>query len=132
MTYETIPFSKLAPTEGANPRRRKDQLEAIAKETGAVTRLGALKDYNKTRLAAALARHFERCAADDKLIAADLKARSNAWLPEAIRFGGVASEGGDRTEAETAIEADIDAHDAIGDGFPTPAVAEYVQPAHAA
>ena len=122
------------PDEAFLTRRRKDQLEAIAKETGAVTRLGALKDYNKTQLAAALARHFERCAADDKLIATDLKARANAWLPEAMRFGGVAVEGGDMAEAEevTEVEADIEADDASGDGFPTPAVAEDVQPAHAA
>ena len=118
------------PDEAFLTRRRKDQLEAIAKETGAVTRLGALKDYNKTQLAAALARHFERCAADDKLIAADLKARSNAWLPEAMRFGGVAVEGGDMTVAENVTE--VEADDAVGDGFPTPAVAEDVQPAHAA
>jgi ParB family chromosome partitioning protein len=120
------------PDEAFLTRRRKDQLEAIAKETGAVTRLGALKDYNKTQLAAALARHFERCAADDKLIAADLKARANAWLPEAMRFGGVAVESGDVAEEASEVEADIEAHDAIGDGFPTPAVAEDVQPAHAA
>ena len=118
------------PDEAFLTRRRKDQLEAIAKETGAVTRLGALKDYNKTQLAAALARHFERCAADDKLIAADLKARSNAWLPEAMRFGGVEVEGGDMAEAEEVTE--VEADDAVGDGFPTPAVAEDVQPAHAA
>ncbi|TVR79938.1 MAG: ParB/RepB/Spo0J family partition protein [Rhodospirillales bacterium] len=121
------------PDEAFLSRRRKDQLEAIAKETGAVTRLGALKDYNKTQLAAALARHFERCAADDKLIAADLKARTNAWLPEAMRFGGSEAEGDDMAEVEEVaeVEADIEADDAIGDGFPTPAV-EDVQTPHAA
>jgi ParB family chromosome partitioning protein len=118
------------PDEAFLTRRRKDQLEAIAKETGAVTRLGALKDYNKTQLAAALARHFERCAADDKLIAADLKARANAWLPEAMRFGGLEVESGDMAEAEEVSQ--VEADDAVGDGLPTPAVAEDVQPAHAA
>jgi ParB family transcriptional regulator, chromosome partitioning protein len=122
------------PDEAFLTRRRKDQLEAVAKETGAVTRLGSFKDYNKTQLAAALARHFERCAADDKLIAADLKARANAWLPEAMRFGGVEVEGDDMAEVEDVaeVEADIEADDKIGDGFPTPAVAEEGQTAHAA
>jgi ParB family chromosome partitioning protein len=39
-------------------------------------------------------------------------------------------ESGDLAEAEDVTE--VEADDAIGDGFPTPAVAEDGQPAHAA
>jgi ParB family chromosome partitioning protein len=41
---------------------RKDQLEAVAIESGASLRMGKLKDYSKKDLVSALARQFERTA----------------------------------------------------------------------
>lgn len=108
------------PDEAFLTRRRKDQLEAIAKESGAVTRLGRMKDYSKSQLAAALARHFQRCAEDDATIPAELRKRANAWLPDAMRFPAV-TEGADLPWQEAEAEADkADADDTDGD--PTPAV----------
>jgi len=106
------------PDEAFLTRRRKDQLEAIAKECGAVTRLGRMKDYSKSQLAAALARHFQRCAEDDATLPEELRKRANAWLPDAMRFPAV-TEGADLPWQEgEADEANAD----DTDGDPTPAV----------
>lgn len=80
------------PDEAFLTRRRKDQLEAIAKESGAIARLGRMKDYSKTQLAAALARHFQRCAEGDTTIPEEMRNRANAWLPDAMRFPAVTAE----------------------------------------
>jgi ParB family chromosome partitioning protein len=57
-------------------KRRKDQLVAIAKESGASIRMGALKDYSKATLVEALIKHFERTkAAPDEAPDYDLKGR---------------------------------------------------------
>lgn len=108
------------PDEAFLTRRRKDQLEAIAKESGAITRLGRMKDYSKSQLAAALARHFQRCAEDDATLSEELRKRANAWLPDAMRFPAV-TEGADLPWQEGEAEPDeTDADDTDGD--PTPAV----------
>lgn len=80
------------PDEAFLTRRRKDQLEAVAKESGAIARLGRMKDYSKTQLAAALARHFQRCAEGDTTIPEEMRNRANAWLPDAMRFPAVTAE----------------------------------------
>ena len=80
------------PDEAFLTRRRKDQLEAIAKESGAIARLGRMKDYSKTQLAAALARHFQRCAEGDTTLPEEMRCRANAWLPDAMRFPAVTAE----------------------------------------
>ena len=87
------------PDEAFLTRRRKDQLEAIAKESGAIVRLGRMKDYSKTQLAAALARHFQRCAEGDTAIPEEMRNRANAWLPDAMRFPAVTAEA-DTSEPE--------------------------------
>ena len=94
------------PDEAFLTRRRKDQLEAIAKESGAIARLGRLKDYSKTQLAAALARHFQRCAEGDTTIPEEMRNRANAWLPDAMRFPAVTAEA-DTPEPES-VEAEVE------------------------
>jgi ParB family chromosome partitioning protein len=94
------------PDEAFLTRRRKDQLEAIAKESGAIARLGRMKDYSKTQLAAALARHFLRCAEGDAAIPEDMRTLANAWLPDAMRFPAVTAEA-DTPEPES-VEAEVE------------------------
>ncbi|KYO54155.1 ParB/RepB/Spo0J family partition protein [Tistrella mobilis] len=94
------------PDEAFLTRRRKDQLEAIAKESGAIARLGRLKDYSKTQLAAALVRHFQRCAESDTAIPEEMRNRANAWLPDAMRFPAVTAEA-DTPEPESE-EAEVE------------------------
>ena len=73
-------------------KRRKDQLVAIAKESGASIRMGALKDYSKATLVEALVKQFERTkAAPDDAPDYDLKGRD--WLPGAMLFPAVTAEG---------------------------------------
>ncbi len=93
------------PDEDFLTRRRKDQLEAIARESGAVSRLGKLKDYTKSKLADALVRHFRRCAEDDTTLPADLRARGHDWLPGAMLFPAVTSDV-PAPEAEAIEDAD--------------------------
>lgn len=80
------------PDEAFLTRRRKDQLEAIARESGAVSRLGKLKDYTKSKLADALAQHFSRCAEGDTTIPEEMRNRANAWLPDAMLFPAVTTD----------------------------------------
>lgn len=94
------------PDEAFLTRRRKDRLEAIAKESGAIARLGRMKDYSKTQLAAALARHFQRCAEGDATIPEEMRTLANAWLPDAMRFPAVTAEA-DAPEPESE-EAEIE------------------------
>ncbi|KZD12453.1 ParB/RepB/Spo0J family partition protein [Oceanibaculum pacificum] len=93
------------PDEDFLTRRRKDQLEAIARESGAVSRLGKLKDYTKSKLADALSRHFRRCAEDDTTLSADLRERGRDWLPGAMLFPAVTSDV-PAPEAEAVEDAD--------------------------
>jgi len=83
-------------------RRRKDQLEAIATESGAVKRMGHLKDYSKKAMVEALVRHFERTkdAADD---APEHDRKGRDWLPGAMAFPAVTGE-----DAETPQEAEVE------------------------
>lgn len=73
------------PDEAFLSRRRKDQLEDIAKENGAAKRMGRLADYSKKQLVAALVKHFEVCreAGDD---APEHEQKGRDWLPDAMRF----------------------------------------------
>jgi len=93
------------PDEDFLYRRRKEHLEAIARESGAVSRLGKLKDYAKGKLAAALAKHFQRCAEDDATLPADLREQGRNWLPGAMLFPAVTADAPAEQEAED-IEAD--------------------------
>jgi ParB family chromosome partitioning protein len=92
------------PNEDFLYRRRKEHLETIARESGAVSRLGKLKDYTKGKLADALAKHFQRCAEDDATLPADLRERGRNWLPGAMLFPAVTADAPAVQEAE-----DIDA-----------------------
>ncbi|PKR48450.1 ParB/RepB/Spo0J family partition protein [Thalassospira marina] len=97
------------PDEAFLSRRRKDQLETIAKECGAIARMGRMKDYSKAQLVAALARHFERCAEADSTIPEEMRNRANAWLPDAMRFPAVTAEDAlewQEEEEATCAEAD--------------------------
>lgn len=94
------------PDEDFLARRRKDQLEAIARECGAVSRLGKLKDYTKSKLAVALAQHFRRCAMDDTTLPADLRERGRNWLPGAMLFPAVTADMPAAPEAEDIEDAD--------------------------
>ncbi|ADZ69109.1 ParB/RepB/Spo0J family partition protein [Polymorphum gilvum] len=93
------------PDEDFLYRRRKEHLEAIARESGAVSRLGKLKDYTKGKLADALAKHFQRCAENDATLPADLREQGRNWLPGAMLFPAVTADAPAEQEAED-IEAD--------------------------
>ncbi|WP_334127292.1 ParB/RepB/Spo0J family partition protein [Sneathiella sp.] len=100
------------PDEAFLTRRRKDQLEAVAKESGAIARLGRMKDYSKTQLAAALARHFQRCAEGDTTIPEEMRTLANAWLPDAMRFPAVTTEtDAPEPESEEAEVEDVGSDD---------------------
>jgi ParB family chromosome partitioning protein len=64
---------------------RKDQLEAIAIESGASLHMGKFKDYSKKELVSALARYFERTA-DPTAILDEHDQHGRAWLPGAMSF----------------------------------------------
>jgi ParB family chromosome partitioning protein len=69
---------------------RKDQLDAVAIESGASLRLGKLKAFSKKDLVDGLARQFERTANGEvKLDEHDEKVRQ--WLPGAMSFPARAS-----------------------------------------
>jgi ParB family chromosome partitioning protein len=78
------------PDEAFLSRRRKDQLEDIARESGAAKCLGRLKDYKKADLVKALARYFQA---------------ERDWLPEAMQFPAVTADAEPEAEPE---EADTD------------------------
>jgi len=85
------------PDEAFLSRRRKDQLEDIAKESGASKRMGRLADYSKKQLVAALVKHFEtsKDAGDDAPVH---ERKGRDWLPDAMRFAVTTAE--DETEQE--------------------------------
>ena len=64
---------------------RKDQLEAVAIESGASLRMGKLKDCSKKDLVSTLARYFERTA-DPTATLDEHDQRGRAWLPGAMSF----------------------------------------------
>tara|TARA_B100000965_G_scaffold215949_2_gene180607 strand:+ start:11828 stop:13588 length:1761 start_codon:yes stop_codon:yes gene_type:complete len=90
------------PDEAFLTRRRKDQLEDIAKESGASARMGRMKDYTKKQMVAALVKHFEasRNASDN---APEHERKGCDWLPGAMLFPAVTADS--EPEAE-AIEAE--------------------------
>ena len=74
------------PDETFLGRRTRDQLCAIAQESGATVSMAGLFDYKKSGLVTALAKHFERTAeAGDE--ARDWQIKGRDWLPDAMRFG---------------------------------------------
>ncbi|HEY0833013.1 MAG TPA: ParB/RepB/Spo0J family partition protein [Azospirillum sp.] len=74
------------PDESFLGGRTRDQLGAIAVESGATAAMGRLADYKKAGLVTALAKYFERTAEapDD---APDWQIRGRDWLPGAMGFG---------------------------------------------
>ena len=98
------------PDEAFLSRRRKDQLEAIARESGASVRMGRLKDYSKSQLVTALARHFHQCAEGDAALSAEQVAKGRDWLPDAMRFPAVTSDA-PQAEPEEAEDIGPDAVD---------------------
>lgn len=64
---------------------RKDQLEAVAAESGASLRMGKFKDYAKKELVEALVRYFERTAAPDAQLD-EHDAKGRLWLPGPMAF----------------------------------------------
>ena len=99
------------PDEDFLYRRRKEHLEAIARESGAASRLGKLKDYTKGKLADALAKHFQRCAEDDATLPAAMREQGRNWLPGAMLFPAVTADAPAVQEVEH-IEADEQEDDA--------------------
>jgi ParB family chromosome partitioning protein len=79
------------PDEAFLSRRRKDQLEDIARESGAAKVLGRLKDYKKADLVKALARYFQT---------------ERDWLPEAMQFPAVTADAIPEEEPEEADSTD--------------------------
>ncbi|WP_114859757.1 ParB/RepB/Spo0J family partition protein [Azospirillum brasilense] len=66
--------------------RTRDQLCAIAQESGATVTMARLSDYKKSGLVTALAKHFERTA-EAGAEAPDWQVKGRDWLPDAMRFG---------------------------------------------
>ena len=66
--------------------RTRDQLCAIAQESGATVSMARLSDYKKSGLVTALAKHFERTAETGDE-AQDWQVKGRDWLPDAMRFG---------------------------------------------
>lgn len=66
--------------------RTREQLEAVAIESGANRRMGRLKDYKKSGLVAALAKHFVRPADVEPHPGSDATL-ARGWLPDAMSFG---------------------------------------------
>ena len=64
---------------------RKDQLEAVAIESGASLHMGKFKDYSKRELIRALVRYFGRTA-DPTATLDEHDQRGRAWLPGAMSF----------------------------------------------
>ena len=97
---ETEPglFSEVARDLGVNMRAywtpdqeflshlRREQLEAVVRESGAAWHLGNLSRYTKAKLVEALARYFERTA-DKSAELAESEQKGFAWLPECMHFG---------------------------------------------
>jgi ParB family chromosome partitioning protein len=82
------------PDEAFLSRRRKDQLEDIARESGAAKCLGRrLKDYKKADLVKVLARYFQT---------------ERDWLPEAMQFPAVTADAEPEAEPEEAEDTDDD------------------------
>jgi ParB family chromosome partitioning protein len=83
--------------------RTRDQLCAIAVESGATVTMARLSDYKKSGLVTALAAHFARTAdAGDE--APDWQAKGRDWLPGAMRFSP-----GAPPEAEAQPDAELPA-----------------------
>ncbi|WP_431857782.1 ParB/RepB/Spo0J family partition protein [Azospirillum sp.] len=77
--------------------RTRDQLGAIAVESGASVSMARLSDYRKADLVAALAAHFARTAeTGDGAPEGQVKGRD--WLPDAMRFGA-GPDAGDEPDA---------------------------------
>jgi ParB family chromosome partitioning protein len=64
---------------------RRDQLIALAGESGAAERLGGYKNWSKTELVQGLARYFAAGAAEE----GDDTAKGRQWLPGIMRFPAV-------------------------------------------
>ena len=64
---------------------RKDQLEAVAIESGASLRMGKLKDYSKKDLVSAMARQFERTA-DPAATLDEHDRKGRTWIPGVMSF----------------------------------------------
>ena len=92
------------PDEAFLTRRRKDQLEDIAKESGASARIGRMKDYTKKQMVAALAKHFE-ASRDAGEAAPEHERKGRDWLPGAMLFPAVTADSAPEAEAEEAEAA---------------------------
>ena len=69
---------------------RKDQLEAVAVESGASLRMGKLKGYGKKELVNALAQYFARTA-DPAATLDEHDQKGRSWVPGAMSFPACAT-----------------------------------------
>lgn len=74
------------PDEAFLNGRTRAQVEKVAMESGASRRMGRLKDYKKSGLVSAVAKHFARAGEADAAPSPET-ALARAWLPDAMRFG---------------------------------------------
>ena len=73
-------------------RRSKEQLAAIARESGAAACLGGVGSYKKGELVKALERFFTRAAEGDEKLPSDAIEKANAWLPGGMAFPAVSAD----------------------------------------
>jgi len=79
-------------------KRTLEQLKQIAKDSGALTHIGMLKDYKKKDLVNALARFFQR---------KDIETAAT-WLPDAMLFPAKSNEVAPQEEVENIAEDEMD------------------------
>jgi hypothetical protein len=64
---------------------RREQVEAVVRESGAAWHLGNLSHYTKVKLVEALVRYFERTA-DPSAELTESEQKGRDWLPACMRF----------------------------------------------
>jgi ParB family chromosome partitioning protein len=74
-------------------KRNREQLAAIAYESGYALSAGAVRSYKKSELINCLLRHFANAHAASDPTSAQIKARE--WLPEAMLFPAIDPDGAD-------------------------------------
>jgi ParB family chromosome partitioning protein len=91
-------------------KRNREQLAAIAKESGFIDGHGAIGSMKKADLVAALVKHFDNAMSATDPLPSQIKARE--WLPEAMLFPAVdPSAPAETINDDEAIDDEIDAED---------------------
>lgn len=95
------------PDAGFLAKRNREQLVAIAKESGFIDGHGPIGSMKKGDLVAALAKHFDNAFVASDPLPSQIKARE--WLPEAMLFPAVDPNAStDEPEIDSEDEIDID------------------------